>query len=85
MTAPSIDYVAIADRSLAPRRVRGQRMMKQEWTSGTIVKVGFLTLRAVRKLTTREGPFDPYPWELESIDGTRVYHFTPHHGLKRVI
>jgi len=57
----------------------------QEWACGSIVKVGFLCLRVVRKLSSRQCSHDPFPWELESLDGAKVYHFTPHRGLERII
>lgn len=55
---------------------RSEQMNKQEWISGQMVKVGFLTLRVVRKTG--------FGWELESADGARVYEFTPYNGLARV-
>lgn len=50
---------------------------KQSWAVGNLVRVGFLQLRvaAVRA----EGVY-----ELESLDGTRQYEFTPYYGLTRV-
>jgi len=51
-------------------------MTNQNWTSGEMVKVGFLVLRVVRKTG--------FGWELESKDGTKVYEFTPYNGLARV-
>jgi hypothetical protein len=83
----TIDYLAIAAQWNAGETLTLESEPKNTpstWHSGDTVKVGFMTLRAVRKLTTRECSSDPFPWELESMDGTIVYHFTPYRGLQRV-
>lgn len=55
---------------------------KQNWQPGTLVKVGFLTLRVVSIRAVRDGLPDLYT--LESADGGKRYEFVPHNGLSRV-
>ena len=54
----------------------------QDWSEGSEVRVGFLTLRVVRKVAT-PGDHRPDHYELVSAKGAR-YEFTPHMGLERV-
>lgn len=55
---------------------------KQQWTVGSIVKVGFLSLRVVAIVPT-PGDYRPDQYKLTSLDGSKTYTFTPHHGLER--
>lgn len=55
---------------------------KQVWEVGSIVKVGFLTLRITAKVPT-PGDYAPDAYELVSLDGSKRYSFVPHHGLER--
>jgi hypothetical protein len=58
------------------------RKTKQDWSIGSTVKVGFLTLR----VTGVEAVFDGLPdiYTLESLDSARHYEFIPHNGLVRI-
>lgn len=56
---------------------------RQDWTIGAVVKVGFLSLRVVGARAT-PGDYRPDVYELESLDGSKRYEFTPHHGLERI-
>jgi len=58
------------------------RKSTQDWNDGATVRVGFLTLRVVRKVAT-PGDWRPDYYELVGANGAR-YEFTPHHGLERV-
>jgi hypothetical protein len=55
---------------------------KQNWSVGSIVKVGFLKLRVVSAIAVKDGMPDIYT--LESLDSSKHYEFIPHHGLNRV-
>ncbi len=55
---------------------------KQDWTPGSVVKVGFLTLRVLSVKAIKDGMPDIYT--LESLDGTKRYEFIPHNGLSRI-
>jgi len=66
---------------------------EQEWKSGSIVKVGFMQLRVVRKLARNEemaaghsAERDDLPaaYLLESLDSKKQYEFTPYNGLHRI-
>ena len=52
------------------------------WNLGSVVKVGWLTLRVTGFRAVRD--FLPDIYSLESLDGTRQYEFVPHHGLTRM-
>lgn len=56
---------------------------KQVWAVGSVVKVGFLSLRITAAIPT-PGDHKPDAYELESLDGTKHYTFVPHHGLERI-
>ena len=59
-------------------------MKPNEWTPGSMVRVGFLTLTVVRKAPERRvDDGRPVPWLLEGSKG-RTYLFTPYNGLERV-
>ena len=51
------------------------------WTLGSVVKVGFLSLRVVGCRSVKDGLPDIYT--LGSLDGTRRYEFVPYNGLTR--
>lgn len=59
-------------------------MKNQEWSLGEVVKVGFLTLRVIADKIPTPGNYAADEWALESLNGSRFYRFTPHHGLYRV-
>jgi len=54
----------------------------QNWSVGSVVRVGFLNLRVCGVQVVKDGLPDIYT--LESLDGKRVYNFIPHNGLTRV-
>lgn len=54
----------------------------QTWTVGSVVKVGFLSLRVCAVRAVVDGLPDIYT--LTSLDGSRQYQFIPHHGLTRL-
>ena len=56
---------------------------RQNWSPGSIVRVGFMRLRVLCSLAT-PGDYRPDVYALESIDGRLFYRFTPHHGITRV-
>ena len=56
---------------------------RQNWSIDSIVRVGFLRLRVIAAIAT-PGNYRPDEYALESLDGTRWYRFTPHHGINRV-
>ncbi len=55
---------------------------KQDWSIGSVVKVGFLSLRVTGARAEYDGLPDIY--ELESLDQTKQYEFIPHNGLTRI-
>ena len=58
------------------------RQSKQNWSIGSIVKVGFMTLKVIGCRAIVDGMPDIY--DLESLDGTKRYEFIPHNGLHRI-
>lgn len=56
---------------------------KQSWNIGSVVKVGFMTLRVLSCEAVKDSLPDIYT--LESLDGSKTYEFIPHNGLRRVI
>ncbi len=58
-----------------------QKRSKQSWSIGSIVKVGFLSLRVLAVRAEKDWLPDIY--ELESLDGSKKYDFIPHNGLHR--
>ena len=59
------------------------RNSKQNWTVGSTVKVGFLTL-VVKAAIATPGDGVPDVYFLANIAGTKLYEFTPHKGLRSV-
>lgn len=55
---------------------------RQTWEVGSVVKVGFMSLRVAAKVPT-PGDFAPDAYAMTSLDGTRFYRFTPHNGCER--
>jgi len=55
---------------------------KQSWAIGSVVKVGFLTLRVIG--VRAEYDYLPDIYTLESLDGSKQYEFIPHNGLTRI-
>lgn len=55
---------------------------KQNWSVGSTVKVGFLTLTVVDIIPT-PGDGMPDEYRLQSASGVR-YSFVPHYGLSRI-
>lgn len=55
----------------------------QAWEVGSVVKVGFLTLKVEAKVPT-PGDYAPDAYALSSLDGARFYRFVPHNGCQRV-
>jgi hypothetical protein len=56
---------------------------RQNWTQGSVVRVGFLRLRVIACIPTPDN-YRPDEYALENEAGTRFYRFTPHHGIVRV-
>jgi hypothetical protein len=56
----------------------------QNWSPGSVVRVGFLRLRVLAIIPT-PGDYRPDVYALESLDGRAFYRFTPHHGITRVL
>ena len=55
---------------------------KQDWSTGSTVKVGFLSLRVLGVRAVYDGLPDIYT--LESLDRRKRYEFIPHNGLSRI-
>lgn len=55
---------------------------RQVWEVGSVVKVGFMSLRVAVKVPT-PGDFMPDAYALTSLDGSKFYRFTPHNGCSR--
>ena len=55
---------------------------KQDWSVGSVVKVGFLSLRVVGVRAVKDGLPDIY--DMESLNGQKRYEFIPHNGLVAV-
>jgi len=60
----------------------GRTAAENQWVIGNVVKVGFCQLRVLGVHAVKDGLPDIYT--LESLDGARLYQFTPHHGLVRL-
>ena len=55
---------------------------KQDWSIGSVVKVGFMQLRVLGVEAIND--FLPDIYTLESLDGGRQFEFIPHNGLNRI-
>lgn len=56
--------------------------VKQDWTIGKTVKVGFLTLKIISKNDHNEY-YRPFAYILQSAKGA-MYQFTPYFGLEKL-
>lgn len=56
--------------------------MKQEFKTGNIVKIGFMTLTVIGMADHKEY-YRPHAWLLISSKGVK-YQFTPYYGLERL-
>lgn len=54
---------------------------KQDWTQGSKVKVGFLTLEVVACIPT-PGDYAPDAYRLWNPTNGKKYTFVPHNGLE---
>lgn len=54
----------------------------KDWKTGSIVKIGFMTLRVLS--VRAEKDYLPDIYTLESLDGSKQYEFIPHNGLHRI-
>ena len=55
---------------------------KQDWTPGSVVKVGLLSLEVVEAIAT-PGDYRPDDYRLWNPTTGAKYTFTPHNGLAR--
>jgi hypothetical protein len=55
---------------------------KQNWNTGSVVKIGFMSLRVVA--VRAEYDYLPDIYTMESMDGKKKYEFIPHNGLTRI-
>ena len=69
-------------RGMAKRSTDMITRTKQNWDNGSIVKVGFMTLRVLSVRAVFDGLPDIYT--LESLDRSIKYEFIPHNGLTRL-
>lgn len=59
------------------------RTAKQDWTVGSIVKIGFVaSLEIIEKVAT-PGNYLPDQYVLRQQGTGRIYCFVPHNGLSR--
>jgi catalase len=56
---------------------------KQNWTAGTTVKVGFLSLMVVQCIPT-PGDYAPDAYILINTAQTQLYKFVPHNGVEKL-
>ena len=54
---------------------------KQDWTTGSIVRIGFMTLTVIALIPT-PGDYAPDAYILTA--NNKFYKFVPHHGLTRI-
>lgn len=62
--------------------INTQTSKNKDWKAGSIVKVGFMTLRVLG--VRAEVDYLPDIYTLESLDGSKRYEFIPHNGLNRI-
>lgn len=62
--------------------VNTNRSKNKSWEIGSVVKVGFMTLKVLSVEAVKD--YLPDIYQLESLDGSKKYEFIPHHGLSRV-
>lgn len=63
-----------------PRQNYRPAASQQDWSVGSTVKVGFMSLKILAKIAT-PGDYRPDGYALES--GGKFYNFVPHCGLVR--
>ena len=63
-------------------QAKASRTTGNVWEIGSVVKVGFMTLRVLGAVAVKDSLPDIYT--LESLDGSRKYEFIPHNGLRRL-
>lgn len=56
---------------------------KQDWSTGSVVKVGFLSLVVVQCIPT-PGDYAPDAYLLANAANTKLYKFVPHNGLEAI-
>jgi len=56
---------------------------KQNWTIGSTVKVGFMTL-TVRAAVPTPKDYAPDAYILSNAAGTQLYSFVPHNGVTKI-
>ena len=56
---------------------------KQNWTTGSMVKVGFLSLMVVQAIPT-PGDYAPDAYLLINAAQTQLYKFVPHNGVEKI-
>jgi hypothetical protein len=56
---------------------------RQDWTVGSLVKIGFMQLRVISGKIPTPGNYHGDEYALESLDSSRFYRFTPHAGCFR--
>ena len=56
---------------------------KQNWTVGSTVKVGFLSL-TVKACVATPGDYKPDAYILVNAAGTQLYSFVPHNGVTKI-
>lgn len=67
---------------MAINAFRAKRNSNNVWETGSVVRVGFLSLRVLRVEAVKD--FLPDIYTLSSLDGTKLYEFIPHNGLRRI-
>ena len=58
-------------------------MSKQDFSIGSTVKVGFMTLVVKAKIPT-PGDFKPDAYIMANAAGTQLYKFVPHNGCEKI-
>jgi hypothetical protein len=56
---------------------------QQDWSVGSVVKVGFLALTVKAAITT-PGDHKPDAYILVNKAGTHLYKFVPHNGIEKI-
>ncbi|HEX8894453.1 MAG TPA: hypothetical protein VF783_14075 [Terriglobales bacterium] len=56
---------------------------QQDWSVGSVVKIGFLSLTVKAAIAT-PGDFKPDAYILVNKAGTQLYKFVPHNGVEKI-
>jgi hypothetical protein len=56
---------------------------QQDWTVGSTVRVGFLSL-IVKVAIATPGDYKPDAYILQNAAGTQLYKFVPHNGVEKI-